>query len=533
MKRKLLPALLALTMSVSLTATPYFLIDSKQEWRDILIPMSDENFIHPATENDWIDFMNQRNMYLLEGELPPPSMFLPPDLYVFPGDPADPAVPDNAGLIMAWGDPSLPEDKDYTSGYIFQYGVDPDLRNCTIKLSVHPPAAITMVAFGLTDVSGNQCSWTWFVPANIPPSPPGPAATITINTNNVPAMGLNSANPPAASFSCSPAFDMSQVISIFINETFHNTPGVFPPPPPGGGTQYFYWNAWDNIVITPNNGGGTGQAYTKSHVKYSQPPVTLDEDPGLIVGWDELSVLTNGQIIMADDWQCKDDRPVTDIHWWGSFLGWTQPTPPRGQLPRAFHIGIWTDIPVGDEIPWSRPGELIWENVCDSYVWNFAGYDLDPRCDDPDSPCEKNEACFQFNQLLSQDEWFRQLPLENPDIPNVYWLSIAAIYEPGQEIVHPWGWKTREHLFNDDAVRIFQIVNPDGTNWPGTRPVIGAKFVDGQPVEFPPERSWDLAFELTTNQQAPCHALPADLNHDCIVNMPDLALFAQQWLAVE
>ncbi|NPA25355.1 MAG: hypothetical protein GXO34_05980, partial [Deltaproteobacteria bacterium] len=22
---------------------------------------------------------------------------------------------------------------------------------------------------------------------------------------------------------------------------------------------------------------------------------------------------------VADDWQCRDERPVTDIHWWGSY----------------------------------------------------------------------------------------------------------------------------------------------------------------------------------------------------------------------
>ncbi|MCK4998519.1 MAG: hypothetical protein KAS23_03255, partial [Anaerohalosphaera sp.] len=34
--------------------------------------------------------------------------------------------------------------------------------------------------------------------------------------------------------------------------------------------------------------------------------------------------------IVADDWRCKDDRPVTDIHWWGSYEDYTDDIPPLG-----------------------------------------------------------------------------------------------------------------------------------------------------------------------------------------------------------
>ena len=517
-------------LSSLLVAEPYFLLDSEMEWNEILVPVADGPYIRAADPAEWADYMAQREMYLLDGDLPEPSVFLPPDLYVFPGDPADPNVPDEAGLVMAWGDQSLPED-NYTSGFIYQYGVDPDLRNCTLQLTVHPPTAIVMVSFGLTDIFGSQCSWTWNNPANIPTAPP--STTIIINTNNVPALGVNSSTPAAGAFSCNPAFDMSKVATIFINETFHNSPGVFPPPTPGGGSLKFYWNAWDNMQVVPNNGGGSGGviANTKSFIKYSQPPVTLEEDPGMIIGWDELSVYDPGQVIMADDWECKDERPITDIHWWGSFIGWTQPTIPSSLLPKAFHIGIWTDVPKGaDEMfpDFSHPGVLIWENYCDSYAWNFAGYDLDPRGQ------TENEACFQFNQLLSQDEWFRQPPLEDPNTPNIYWLSIAAVYEDGDVPQYPWGWKTREHFFMDDAVRIDQVNNSDGTIWPPSPLVVNQSlFASGRPVEFPEQVTWDLAFELTTNEQEPCHGIQSDLNHDCKVDLPDLAIFASEWLMTE
>ncbi len=519
----------------TLIAEPYFLIDSQMEWEEILMPMSTGNHIRAADPGDWFNFVMQRELYLREGEIPPYSQFLPPELYVFPGDPSVPEWPDEACLVMAWGNPTLPED-NYASGWVFEYGLDPDLRNCTLKLTVHPPAAIVMVAFGLTDINGNQCSWTWNNPANIPTSPP--PTTITINTSNVPGLGLNSSAPAAAAFAFNPNFDMSKVVSVFINETFHNAPGVFPPPVPGG-AQNFFWNAWDNMQVTPNNGGGGGGgvvANTKSFVKYSQPPVVLQEEPGIIIGWDDPSVYVPAWVILADDWECKDERPITDIHWWGSFVGWTQPTIPAALLPKAFHIGIWTDVPKGFDPQYpqfSHPGVLIWENYCDSYAWNFAGYDKDPRQPTGGPGRMENEACFQFNQLLSQDEWFRQPPLDPGQPGRIYWLSIAAIYDL-TTMQYPWGWKTREHIFNDDAVRIFQVNNLDGTFWPPSPLIVNqSTFAGGNPVEFPAGVSWDLAFELTTNQQAPCYTLRGDLNHDCKVDLLDFSIFASDWLKTE
>jgi len=514
----------------ALIGSPYFLIDSQAEWTEALMPSATGNYIRPATSMEWQEFQMQRQMHLRNGTPPEYSLFLPPDLYVFPGDPGNPEWPAEACLVMAWGSPTLPEN-NYASAWVFQYGMDPDLRNCTIKLTVHPPAAIVMVAFGLTDINGNQCSWTWNNPANIPSAPP--STTITINTSNVPGLGLNSSVPAAAAFAFNPAFDMSKVASVFINETFHNAPGVFPPPVPGGGSTNFWWNAWDNMQVTPNNGGGGGVvANTKSFVKYSQPPVTLATDPGMIIGWDEPSVYIPAMPpMMADDWECKDERPITDIHWWGSFLGWTQPTIPAAILPKAFHIGIWTDVPKGSDPQYpnfSHPGVLVWENYCDSFAWNFAGYDHDPRSQ------MDNEACFQFNQLLSQDEWFHQPPMDATQTGRVYWLSIAAIYDTTQQIMYPWGWKTREHFYNDDAIRIFQVNNPDGSIWPPAKLSLGSTFFGGMPVEFPAGgASWDLAFELTTNQQEPCYTLKGDINHDCKVDLLDFSIFAADWLKIE
>jgi hypothetical protein len=176
-------------------------------------------------------------------------------------------------------------------------------------------------------------------------------------------------------------------------------------------------------------------------IKWSQPPV--ENGTGCIIGWDDVSNYY-AQPIIADDWICKDNRPITDIHWWGSFKGWTEDVLPADK-PNAFHIGIWTDVYKSSTNTFSHPGRLIWENICDCSVWSYAGCDIDPR------GIDQNESCFRFDQLLSQDQWFYQDT--NEPRGTVYWLSIAAIYD-GTTPVHPWGWKTRSHFYHDDAVRI-------------------------------------------------------------------------------
>ena len=103
-------------------------------------------------------------------------------------------------------------------------------------------------------------------------------------------------------------------------------------------------------------------------------------------------------------------------------------------------------------------------------------------------------------------------------------------------VQHPWGWKTRPHFFNDDAVRILNTA--DGT-WP---PAIGSTLTmpDCDPVEFPEGISWDLAFELTTNEPGyEDDPIPGDVGGpggslvpDGTIDLNDLAIVGGNWLTV-
>jgi len=512
---------------------PYLFLDLYDDWINAL----ENGLVRALTLEEGEGYLWQwnpdNNEVELEGNTYPQDPFIPSKLYVYEGGGGGGLEPNDAGLVMGWGD----QDGDSTSAWALKYDEDPDLTNCIITLVVtapqwamtNPGSQINKVSFGLGNPpagTGPVRSWSWDC---------GPGKTIPWNTPTVLKIdtsktGMTAATPTADGYTNNLAFNLTNVTWLCVDENGTWVGGANPAPQPGG--FQFLWNYWHWILVSPKTTVEKG-----IYKKWSQPPVVLDpnDDPPIIQGWDELS--NYNMPVVADDWECKDDRPITDIHWWGSYFKddaagnytpWTQPHPPA--LPRAFHIGIWTNVPAepGAE-SYSHPGELVWENYCDNYVWNFAGYDLDPRKleNNPGLPTEPGhdepmEACFQFTQLLSQGEWFYQEPSDDPDNPRIYWLSIAPRWDD-DEPEWQWGWKTRPWYFEDDAVIIQQA-----TPWP---PVVGTtKWISGIPIQYPPYPdpegvSWDAAFELTTNE-----GLSADLYPDGIVNFKDFAILADQWL---
>jgi len=211
--------------------------------------------------------------------------------------------------------------------------------------------------------------------------------------------------------------------------------------------------------------------------KWWQPPVAHSETYD---GWNEKSVYSSEQIV-GDDWRCFYDLPVTDFHWWGSFLGSSKTVPP--QMPDAFHIAIWNDVPTGSGgDPFSHPSDVVWEMTSRDFTWEFVGWDIDPR-----NPNAVPEACFKFNAYVPHEQWFSQGPLNH-----TYWLSIAAVYDAGQPGQYAWGWKTRLQDMNSQA--------PDAavTIWDPTSPVQGSLYSSGWPIEYPQGTKWDAAFEITT-----------------------------------
>ena len=234
--------------------------------------------------------------------------------------------------------------------------------------------------------------------------------------------------------------------------------------------------------------------------KWSQPPIEIDPGPPPIYyGWDEMSIY-GGMQIAGDDWLCEDQRPVSDIHWWGSYYEWDIPEPPPQPVPVGFHIGIWTDVPAGFDEPWSHPGRMIWEYWAAIAEVNeeWVGFDFHEQ--------HPPDTCFKYDLQLPEEAWFWQ-----EDGPTVYWLTISAIYDV-PPFDFPWGWKTRPHFFNDDAIRIWM---------PNAPTVGGPPFEEGEPIQL----GWDMAFELTT----PCSDC-GDFDDNGSIDINDLRTLAANWL---
>jgi hypothetical protein len=478
-------------------------------------------------EEDWEYYMFEWQHFVEEGEPYPDDPFVPAvppdgDLYVYGGGGSGGTDPCDAGLVMYWGN----SEGDYSSAWKFDYLLDPDLSNCTISVAVTAPSGINQVSLGLQNPpipGGPIRAWYWNCGAGGSGAPIiwDTPTVITIDTSQT---GVVAASPAASAYMNNPGFTLKKVQWLIVDEDANWVGGGTPAPAPGTGLIGM-WNYWHWLTISPNTSLSKGY-----YTKWSQPPVAIDtNDPPLISGWDQQSDFEELPIsIVADDWKCEDDRPVTDIHWWGSFIGWNQPYLPP-VMPQAFHIGIWTDVPDPDPCDpasYSHPGTLVWENYCDNYVWNFAGYDKDPR--EEFDTVEPNDSCFQFNQLLSQDEWFYQEPSDDPCNPRIYWLSITPVWG-GVIPPYRWGWKTRPHFFNDDAVVITDIdIGPPPTvgltNWTGGYPIQWPAWPDLEGI------TWDVSFELTTNEPGPPEPPSADFNDDGIVNLIDFAIFADQWL---
>jgi hypothetical protein len=199
--------------------------------------------------------------------------------------------------------------------------------------------------------------------------------------------------------------------------------------------------------------------------------------------------------IAADDWQLPDDRPVTGIHWWGTFDGWTESSLPP-EMPLAFHLGIWTGTPDPDPArpdTFAHPDTLVWESYCTNWTWALSGFE-------PGDKSGLGQTCFQFTHLLSQDQWF-QIERAAEDTgagrPVTYWLSISAVYDPkGAKPAHEWTWKTRPGGPTAAATSIRAIAAPAATPaWPA---VIGARWQDGQPLRDQALAPVDMVFQLTT-----------------------------------
>ncbi len=232
-------------------ARTYFEIKTAEQWETALHtgprhtgPRHTGPRVEAMTQSQWDEYMAQLRDLENETEGTPyvATQFIGPELYVHAHD-----VGLAPGMVMAWGDSSLPSPGQYASAFLLDYGCDPDLSNATISITVYAPndPNITTVSFGIRDINGNIRSWHWDVPATIPHN------TLTPITINTALTGLTATNPVADGYMNDLAFDITQAQVFIVDENCNWVGGPATIPPPDQ-VDPRPWNYWKDLSVTPN-----------------------------------------------------------------------------------------------------------------------------------------------------------------------------------------------------------------------------------------------------------------------------------------
>ena len=236
--------------------------------------------------------------------------------------------------------------------------------------------------------------------------------------------------------------------------------------------------------------------------------------------YDAASGTTTYDALVADDWLCQRRTPVIAIAWWGSYANYlyqanptTPPVLPR--KPDAFEIGIWTDIPDPDPTDpavYSQPGTMVWSyKAYPGVPMDLSGFDevLVGWDNGPYPGGGTPESVFRYSVRLPSDKWFKQ-----PNLNGIYWLSIAAVYNDNLPDENKWGWTSHPHVFNDNAVSVGYVWDPD-EHWHWAE------------LNYQNGGDMDMCFVLFTDP-AECSGC-ANYNSDSTVNFLDWADFADDW----
>jgi len=198
-----------------------------------------------------------------------------------------------------------------------------------------------------------------------------------------------------------------------------------------------------------------------------------------------------GQKILADDFQCTQYGPITEIVVWGSWNGDILPA-----APPSFVLSFHADIPE-DQNPYgtySMPGELLWLDTLSVYEDILFAGDLVEGWFDPPTTYMPNgdTQCWMYRFTVFDEPFIQH---GTPDNPVVYWLDVQAVLPFMENAL--FGWKTSLDHWNDDAVWI-QGVEPLASDPPP--PWNELIYPDQHPLH---PQSIDLAFAIYGESHEP------------------------------
>jgi len=141
--------------------------------------------------------------------------------------------------------------------------------------------------------------------------------------------------------------------------------------------------------------------------------------------------------ILADNFECTQTGPITDIHLWGSWL-WDV-----HDENVTFILSIHENLPdTLNPSDYDLPGQVLWTKVFPpgSYTARIYAEQITEGWLDPPEQFyyPADTVCWQYNFAVEPGEAFRQLG--DPTHPVIYWLDVQA-YPSSTAAV--FGWKTR------------------------------------------------------------------------------------------
>lgn len=204
-----------------------------------------------------------------------------------------------------------------------------------------------------------------------------------------------------------------------------------------------------------------------------QAPNTVDWRPGDEYKWVQMPDISDTGIdircdmndgklrLLADDFKCIEVGPITDVHFWGSWLNDN-----KGQIQKI-HLSLHKDVPADEGSTYSHPADpAVWE--ADFFPGQFSEKLYKTL------PTAQYEWWWDLytNTLQPNGDtqvWQYDIPIQTPFIqtgtpqePMIYWLDVSVTLNPVQPptIQPQFGWKTRDWRetnfggghFMDDAV---------------------------------------------------------------------------------
>jgi hypothetical protein len=237
-------------------------------------------------------------------------------------------------------------------------------------------------------------------------------------------------------------------------------------------------------------------------LKWDQPPIEYDPQaiPPVFCGWDEPAYVylppsatgassSGTWKLVADDFRCLGSMPITSVHWWGSYSGWSDPKSAPSTVPSFWLLGFWSNVPAAGAA-FSHPGRLLQVVRIPASQVSIAPAGSDRFFGKPP------DACYNYSVVLTANQYFLQNKYLASTLDNVFWLSITALYTGSQAPPYPWGWKTRPAHWMDDAVT-FPV---QGSDIPvGYQPSGTAMSPIENSTICQQDTSYDMCFSLDTS----------------------------------